>query len=139
MTNLTITAKPGWLIKAKTVLHRLEIEDTEAFSRANMIRQQIESMAMAAIKTQARLKALQDAAKKPDSFYSGDAARHQINVEAGNLEAEITELNAEIEALKQRAADMGAKAQVNAGVFSRAKAIFAKINGNLTTSAMGAI
>lgn len=141
MENSGITAKPAWLTRAKTIIHRLEAQDNEAFHQANILRQTIESMSLAVVAANARLTILTEAERRPDSSFPGDSqvARNQIAAEKSNIQAEIADLNVELENLKVRAADTAAKTQAAAGILSRAKKIFNQINGNQLTSTFGAI
>ncbi len=141
MENAGITAKPTWLSRAKMIIHRLEIADNEAFFRANILRETIESMSLAVVAANARLTTLSDAERHPDSAFGNNSqvARDQIAAEKSNLQAEISDLNFELENLKVRAADTSVKTQAAAGILSRAKKVFNQINGNQLTSTVGVL
>lgn len=140
MLSPTIQKNPAWLTRAKTILIRLEADDVNSSNQTSIIRQSIERLSLQIIACQARLDTLTKSARQPDnSFSNSQQARDQISVQIENVNAEISELDAEIVFLKQRFETASIAASLAAGIYQKARAAYHKIIGGAPRSAVGAI
>lgn len=140
MLSATIQPNPAWLTRAKTILIRLEADDVNTSNQTSIIRQSIERLSLQIIACQARLDTLQKSARQPDSsFQNSQHARDQISAEIENVNAEIAELDAEIDFLKQRLETASIASSLAAGIYQKARAAYNQIIGGAPRSAVGAI